>query len=1094
MTRLRVVLLLALMTLVALAAAGTATAAPGDPFQYKFSFDTAAAGGVENPTNIAVNHETGNVLVFERGRIVQFGPDGEPVNFSGLGEPSFYPGGGNVMIVDNSGGPTQGNIYVLDTVGFGFGGFGYWAFGPDGQPLASNPIQVDDGSWTRIIQAGAVGPDGKLWLILWNFVGDGSYQAQAVTPTGADIGSGVPITNNGAFTNVMDELGHYFYAGSESYGRYAPETFKTEGDTGLPLGEALAVDSSTNDLYSRQGSKIQGVKYSNPLVKETPFVGIEKLGGTGGPFAFDGTGQWLYVSEGARNFGEETRISAYHREPTTAPTVSPVGVDEIHSTRAQLHGELSANGAAISYHFEYGTDTSYGNSTPTVALPFGFFPVEVEGSLEGLQPNTTYHVRLVASNSAGTTYGPDHVFKTFAIQTSGSDPCPNALARKQTSAQRLPDCRAYERVSAYDTSGYDVESYLAPGQTPYPGFPAAKDRVLYATHSGAIPGPWNATNRGPDPYLATRTDNGWVTDYKGLPADLNPETGSFSSVLGEADAGLTTLAFAGPGLCSPCFTDGGLETGIPVRMPSGQLVQGMAGSLDPGVASAEPEGRVEKMLSDNGRHLVFASKYAFEPGANSGGDLTVYDRDLVAGTTQIVSTDPSGATLTGAGISELDISSDGSRIVIGKRVGTDGAGNEYVHPYMHLGSSPDSVDLAPLSTTGVLFAGMTADGSQVFFTTADQLLPSEDTDSASDLYEAEVDTSGMLHLALVSADPSPVACNPVGNDGFAHWNSPAGANCDTVAIGGGGGVASNSGVVYFLSPEQLDGGAGTLNQPNLYRAAPGGDPVFVATLEPNNPLVLDSVKAVADRHTGDFQTTPSGNFAAFVSALELTGQNTFGVLDVFRYDAGAEQLVCASCDTTGTTDDSLAEDATLAPDGLSLLEDGRLFFTTRLGLVLNDANRRKDVYEWEGGEQKLISTGTGPFDAGLLTASADGVDVFFFTHEALAPEEDNDGFLMRIYDAREGGGFFKLPAAVPCQASDECHGPGTVPAPPPDIRSAGHTTEGNFLTCRKGQVKRGGKCVKKHHRKRHHHKKKHHKKNGKKHHATGTQGKGKRHA
>ena len=37
---------------------------------------------------------------------------------------------------------------------------------------------------------------------------------------------------------------------------------------------------------------------------------------------------------------------------------------------------------------------------------------------------------------------------------------------------------------------------------------------------------------------------------------------------------------------------------------------------------------------------------------------------------------------------------------------------------------------------------------------------------------------------------------------------------------------------------------------------------------------------------------------------------------------------------------------------------------------------------------ELISAGTGPFDSALLRASADGTDVFFFTHDALAPEED----------------------------------------------------------------------------------------------------------
>ena len=108
--------------------------------------------------------------------------------------------------------------------------------------------------------------------------------------------------------------------------------------------------------------------------------------------------------------------------------------------------------------------------------------------------------------------------------------------------------------------------------------------------------------------------------------------------------------------------------------------------------------------------------------------------------------------------------------------------------------------------------------------------------------------------------------------------------------------------------------------------------------------------------------------------------------------------------------------------------------------MLNDTNGRKDVYEWSDGGQQLISAGSGPFDSALLTASADGADVFFFTHDALAPEEDRNGSLMRIYDAREGGGFFKLPAEVPCQASDECHGPCTPAARPTDIRSSGKTT------------------------------------------------------
>jgi hypothetical protein len=259
----------------------------------------------------------------------------------------------------------------------------------------------------------------------------------------------------------------------------------------------------------------------------------------------------------------------------------------------------------------------------------------------------------------------------------------------------------------------------------------------------------------------------------------------------------------------------------------------------------------------------------------------------------------------------------------------------------------------------------------------------------------------------------------------------------------------------------------------------------VATLEPDNPLVLDSVEASAARRTGDFQVTPEAHFAAFTSALPLTGIGNFGFRSVFRYDAGTGQLLCASCDRTGSSDGSFANDAALAPAGLSVLEDGRVFFTTRYALVLNDPNGRNDVYELtSAGAQEIVSSGTGPFDSGLLTASADGTDVFFFTHDTLVAAEDHNGQLMKIYDARERGGFFVLPPAVPCKASDECHGPSSPVPPPADIKSSGKSTVGNFLVCPKNRVKRRNQCIKRtaHHRKRHvkKHAKKHRKRHGKK--------------
>lgn len=1067
----RAVVLAVLALTALLANVVPASAAPSDPFQWKTSLE-----GIPNASRIAVDHANGNVLYLEGQTIHQLDENGQPVNFAATGTNTLtLKIEADQIYIDNSGGATQGYIYA--TFLHPFGNEKYEAFKPNGE-FTGFAYPLEESTVDGFIEGGGLAPDGKLW-VLYNSFNTGKWMARPFGPDGKPSGPAEEMAAHPtAFSpGFFDTLGNFYAPGpggeNAVYEKFQPPAanFASAGPTALPVEfvegffrnvSLPVVDPSTNFIYKRNLDRFIGIDPSGSTTQK-PFGLLQlPIARDDGGFAFSADGQTLYVSENAK-----ARISIFHREPASAPYgLKPVQVDLIRSSKAELHTGLVAGGSATTYHFEYGTTTSYGSNGPNIAAPFGFFPITFEAELANLQPDTTYHVRLVAENGVGTTYGADRVFKTFAVPGATVEAaCPNSLARKQTAALRLPNCRAYELVSAKDTAGYDVESYLAPGQQSFGGFPDATDRVLYSTHSGSIPGPWNATNNGIDPYLATRGAEGWTTTYAGLPSNITPQTQTFASSLGEADPSLSSLAFAGSKLCTPCFAGATPETGIPVRLANGSLVQGMAGSLNPGVASARPEGKVAKWFSGDGRHLVFASKYAFEPGANSGGDLTVYERDLAAGTTRIVSTDAAGATLTGAGISELAVSHDGSRVLIGKRVSVDSAGNEYVHPYLFIAGRQGSVDLDPGATAGVLFAGMSEDGSKIFFTTTDKLLP-QDEDPSADLYEATADPSGQPTISLLSGGGA-ASCNPVPNTGRTHWNSVgAVANCDSVAVGGGGGVSADGSTVYFLSPEQL-GGQGTANQPNLYRVENGGAPALVATLEPDNPLVVDSVSAAATRHTGDFQTTASGDYAAFVSAMPLTGVHTFGHLQVFRF-AAAGGLVCASCDYSGTSDESLASNAELAPDGLSILEDGRVFFTTRQELVLNDANRRTDVYQYSAaGGQELISAGSGPFDSGLLTASRNGVDVFFFTHEALAPEEDKSGSLMKIYDARENGGYFQLPPAVPCKASDECHGPGTVAPGPPTIQSSGKSTPGNYVVCKKNQSKKHGKCVKKSAKKKH---------------------------
>ena len=261
---------------------------------------------------------------------------------------------------------------------------------------------------------------------------------------------------------------------------------------------------------------------------------------------------------------------------------------------------------------------------------------------------------------------------------------------------------------------------------------------------------------------------------------------------------------------------------------------------------AEADGLVKKHFSADGSHFIFSSTSQFEPGGNeSTGDVSIYDRNLTTDTTQVVSTDALGDPLTclqgagtchapgdASGIAELDVSGDGSRIVVGEKVSSDADGNNSYRLFMHIGASAATVALNPGASAGALFDGMTENGSRVFFTTKDHLLGA-DTDESADIYEASVNGAGAVSLRLLTTDggtPSnDDSCNPPGIPG---WNVSEGeGECSAVALAGGAGVATDSGTFYFFSPELLDGSQGEADQPNLYVVEPDSSPEFVATVD-----------------------------------------------------------------------------------------------------------------------------------------------------------------------------------------------------------------------------------------------------------------------
>ena len=99
---------------------------------------------------------------------------------------------------------------------------------------------------------------------------------------------------------------------------------------------------------------------------------------------------------------------------TLDPAAVTGAAGSVSATGAVVAGTVSAFGAATSYAVQYGRSTAYGAGTDSLLLPAGTRGVAVFVRLSGLAPQTAYHYRLVATSSAGTTFGGDRTFTTAA--------------------------------------------------------------------------------------------------------------------------------------------------------------------------------------------------------------------------------------------------------------------------------------------------------------------------------------------------------------------------------------------------------------------------------------------------------------------------------------------------------------------------------------------------------------------------------------------------------------------------------------------------------------------------------------------------------
>jgi hypothetical protein len=159
--------------------------------------------------------------------------------------------------------------------------------------------------------------------------------------------------------------------------------------------------------------------------------------------------------------------------PVYVLKVKTLAATEMDQNGATLEGSFEPD-ADTSYFFEYGTDATYGQSTPVEDEAAAPGTVLVDTPVSDLASGRTFHYRLVASNADGTTYGPDRVFKTAS---------PPDLAG--VFASDLTSTTAVLNASI-DPVGYDTAYHFEFGPTPGYGHAVPISPAGIGAGSGAV--------------------------------------------------------------------------------------------------------------------------------------------------------------------------------------------------------------------------------------------------------------------------------------------------------------------------------------------------------------------------------------------------------------------------------------------------------------------------------------------------------------------------------------------------------------------------------------------------------------------------------
>src|SRR6266545_4680721 len=139
---------------------------------------------------------------------------------------------------------------------------------------------------------------------------------------------------------------------------------------------------------------------------------------------------------GATALAVAASMGAGSAAAASAPSATTGPVTAVGPTTATVSGSVNPNGTATTWYVEYGTSTSYGSKTSSAGAGSGTSSISVSATLTGLKVGTSYHYRVVATNTAGTARGADGVLGTSsapqAVTGSASSVTPTSATLNGT--------------------------------------------------------------------------------------------------------------------------------------------------------------------------------------------------------------------------------------------------------------------------------------------------------------------------------------------------------------------------------------------------------------------------------------------------------------------------------------------------------------------------------------------------------------------------------------------------------------------------------------------------------------------------------------